>query len=372
MIGDLKIGDWVRWSLSETMSAGARNHRAHPARHPDRRSRDVDAARGAPVRHRLPQHPRSRGRYGVSGGAIAPHIRVVDLYDTHYGRIPTAEWPPHLPVGVVIDTGVAPGVIQRRPRSDDGPKRDCVTDGCDMPVTGGPCTRCGYPIAYTHPDCVSDALGMDVVYVNGTAMNVIGDHNVEYGVVRVSHSTGSLSAPYPIPPKPGDWVRWESVLRPRNWVEGELISIAGSKCDIKVQAEGDDRHRSVGPTETFGLHNDNLRRIKPPTPSGSSDFRADPDAKKPLNRVPLDVEYDGSTLRHLLLCDQLRRQIRPLGGPLTEFTAAQRSALATHWSDNLKGRIAAGPSPDAEAWRAERCRERVERERNRVLVDLDD
>lgn len=56
---------------------------------------------------------------------------------------------------------------------------------------------------------------------------------------------------------------------------------------------------------------------------------------------PLDVEYDGLTLRYLLLCDRLNRQ----EGETSTFTSAQRAAISAHWSAELRARIANAPKP---------------------------
>jgi len=75
---------------------------------------------------------------------------------------------------------------------------------------------------------------------------------------------------------------------------------------------------------------------------------------KPLD--PLDVEYDGLTLRELLTCDELQRREYLSPPPRRSWTPAQRAAVSAHWSAQLRAKVAAT----------------AELERNRVLVDLQD
>ena len=78
---------------------------------------------------------------------------------------------------------------------------------------------------------------------------------------------------------------------------------------------------------------------------------------------PLDAVIDGMTLRRLLELDTARRReqdLRSIPYGLSDlFTAAQREAVSAHWSAELRAKVAAAKAADAE------------RERNRVLVDLD-
>lgn len=65
---------------------------------------------------------------------------------------------------------------------------------------------------------------------------------------------------------------------------------------------------------------------------------------------PLDVEYDGATLRALLNIDDRRRDER---NPFRTLTPAQRAAVSAHWSAELRAKVAAG---QAAALQSERHR----------------
>lgn len=77
---------------------------------------------------------------------------------------------------------------------------------------------------------------------------------------------------------------------------------------------------------------------------------------------PLDVKYDGVTLRELIEQDQAARRERPyMRGPFDysgpgPMTPAQRAAVSAHWSAELRRKV------DASA----------ERDRNEVRIDLQD
>jgi hypothetical protein len=171
--------------------------------------------------------------------------------------------------------------------------------------------------------------------------------------------------------KKGDYVRWESAkpLMLDNWVEGEVAAIHADRdfstlgdhsvLSIDIRAEGRGRHQHGG-TQEFGVGGGSgytVRRI--PRPGALKLLRetmrtlavqaeyAEPD--------PLDVMYDGYTLRHLLGWDEAFRRRDAL--PVKRWlTPAQRAAISAHWSAQLRARIAAS----------------TERERNRVCVDLQD
>jgi hypothetical protein len=73
---------------------------------------------------------------------------------------------------------------------------------------------------------------------------------------------------------------------------------------------------------------------------------------------PLDVLYDGWTLRQLLEHNEKkRREDWHLAHP---YTPAQRAAVSAHWSAQLRAKVAASKAADAE------------RERNRVTVDMEE
>jgi hypothetical protein len=65
-------------------------------------------------------------------------------------------------------------------------------------------------VAFVHPNCVSDALAMDAVYVYGTAMIVKGSSDVPFGVVNVVERDAFSKQQYLIPRhlQPGDLVTW--------------------------------------------------------------------------------------------------------------------------------------------------------------------
>lgn len=67
---------------------------------------------------------------------------------------------------------------------------------------------------------------------------------------------------------------------------------------------------------------------------------------------PLDVKYDGVTLRDLLIDDERARRHE---GTHPRFTPAQRAAVSAHWSAELRARVAAAKA----------------KERERVVLDLD-
>src|SRR5678816_4146061 len=86
---------------------------------------------------------------------------------------------------------------------------------------------------------------------------------------------------------------------------------------------------------------------------------------------PLDVEYDGWTLRKLLYLEEKARHDNVVGQAARScFTPAQRAAVAAHWSAEPRAKVAAGPSLDGSTYGQRLARERRERDRARVLVDL--
>lgn len=72
----------------------------------------------------------------------------------------------------------------------------------------------------------------------------------------------------------------------------------------------------------------------------------------PLNRPtpgPLDIEYDGVTLRVLVERDRFnRREYAQRDGEATPFafTTAQRAAVSAHWSAELRAKVAAAKERD--------------------------
>lgn len=67
-----------------------------------------------------------------------------------------------------------------------------IGGACRMPASGGPCTVCGFPMAFAHPDCVDDALDhVDALYVNGTALFVMPSVDVMMGFVKIVQHNGN-------------------------------------------------------------------------------------------------------------------------------------------------------------------------------------
>ncbi len=63
---------------------------------------------------------------------------------------------------------------------------------------------------------------------------------------------------------------------------------------------------------------------------------------------PLDVEYDGVTLRCLLDCDQrIRREDGCYRSP-APWSAAQQAAISAHWSAELRAKVEASKQRDAD------------------------
>lgn len=93
---------------------------------------------------------------------------------------------------------------------------DCRNGGpCQMPASGGACTRCGYPVAFAHPDCVEDALEhVGALYVNGTALVIRPSLDTRLGFVLIYPNQGSPGEWHAIPgwadglDRKRCWVRW--------------------------------------------------------------------------------------------------------------------------------------------------------------------
>lgn len=72
---------------------------------------------------------------------------------------------------------------------------------CQTPSSGGPCTQCGYPIAYAHPTRLLDAFDVEAIWIGGTAILVKPQSNISPNVVRIFSSDHSW-VEHPIPKTP--------------------------------------------------------------------------------------------------------------------------------------------------------------------------
>lgn len=72
---------------------------------------------------------------------------------------------------------------------------------------------------------------------------------------------------------------------------------------------------------------------------------------------PLDVKYDGMTLRYLLDLDEVRQRAEQPHGRFKLYTPIQREAISAHWSAHLRAKIAASTAAE------------VQRDRGRVACD---
>ena len=185
----------------------------------------------------------------------------------------------------------------------------------------------------------------------------------------------------------GDYVLWENPDAPFGpvWITGTLLAIEHcntlATVDVKAcQNSGDGRLATfiVGRATKVGIVACPLQFISrptpPPTPSGIftrgiggglffNGIRITYDSLQPGETVvrpapdPLDVKHDGVTLRELLRVNERECRDGELdGGPTLPLAPAQRAAVSAHWSAELRRKVAASD----------------ERDRNRVLVDLQD
>lgn len=75
---------------------------------------------------------------------------------------------------------------------------------------------------------------------------------------------------------------------------------------------------------------------------------------------PLDVEYDGRSLRSLFRLDEHARRENVIGQTArSSMTPLQRTAISAHWSAQLRARVALSAAQDAAR-------------RPSVVVDMDD
>lgn len=148
----------------------------------------------------------------------------------------------------------------------------------------------------------------------------------------------------------GDYVRWEYGLlgyfaHPDNWAEGEVMGIDRVHADIRVERCG--LGTRTGTVTAFGYGRDigsTIRRILPA------------------------VSVDGLTP---VQCLAAFENMQMTDGRTRKLTALQLAVARGLHTVALRAKVAAGPSPDAERWREEQRRQRAERERSRVVVDLE-
>lgn len=123
---------------------------------------------------------------------------------------------------------------------------------------------------------------------------------------------------------------------------------------------------AIGRTDDGALGEAGRARLKHGPGGRGGSGPCDPDCRKcaleNAARDPLDVKHDGVTLRVLLVCDESNRREFGVATPSglipvrVSLTPAQRAAISAHWSAELRAKVAAS----------------AERDRNRVLVDLQD
>jgi len=109
--------------------------------------------------------------------------------------------------------------------------------------------------------------------------------------------------------------------------------------------------------ETDWTEAGDVKMNQPEIPDGSVTIR---DPLSPAVTGPLDVEYDGQTLRNLLSWDQRNRA--ETGGPRAcrlIMSDIQRAAVSAHWSAELRAKVAASSAAN------------VEHKQNQVMMPLD-
>lgn len=83
--------------------------------------------------------------------------------------------------------------------------------------TGGACSRCHYPVAYAHPTSLLAAFEVEVVWINGTAIEVRHDRTLVPGIARIYQRDGSFRD-HPIPETASVPVSWtQTDTAPVNW-----------------------------------------------------------------------------------------------------------------------------------------------------------
>lgn len=159
---------------------------------------------------------------------------------------------------------------------------------------------------------------------------------------------------------PGDPVRWEHRSEAGSWVTGVMVRwTAPETFELDVMAASSHHRKRVGGRFSFGLYCGSIRLMS----DVERDTQWSTDNPKPVDTTPpakdpMDVEYDGRTLRDLLQgAENLRRaeSVTPMTLPgwcgSSVYTPSQRAALSAHWSSELRKRIESGRSADREAWK---------------------
>jgi len=127
----------------------------------------------------------------------------------------------------------------------------------------------------------------------------------------------------------GDYVRWErGPDAPWNWAQGEIIEVSLIAILVQIEVQAPERsRRDIGQRRWLGIeknHGGVAHRVKRP----------------PVD--PLYVEYDGIPLGTLLHIDiDGRQDMRTAKAWGHTWTPAQRAAVSTHWSAQLRAKVAA-------------------------------
>lgn len=218
----------------------------------------------------------------------------------------------------------------------------------------------------------------------------------QIGILTADEARELLSQPDDEPISVGDWVRWEREPcgdRPAAWIEGEVLHVSEAIGDDRTYRIGVVRSQGfrIGGQPVVGVHCAKVTRIErrsgeswtasagPHDPvEASRDTISDQwrafykeamaasveEIREHLKGSgwsvawddepvdPLDAEYDGVTLRHLLASDETHRHER--NEPAYRLTAVQRAAISAHWSAELRAKVEASKA----------------KERERVVLDL--
>jgi hypothetical protein len=248
------------------------------------------------------------------------------------------------------------------------------------------------PVAQAHPEDVLAVFEHDAVWIDGNAMRVVGRSDIPKGTFcTVVHNVVGWHA---VPEPPHAFARGsEDAGHPcvtRTQEHGPSATGADGPCDPgcvkcanaalvmkspedtpELRAALASLGRSAGPfitVQCFEYTPEQRERIAALKITDLRRRLCLPDI--PTN--PLDVEYDGVTLRALIerssmiqreqpdaiACEDRHRAEPERYRPL--LTAVQRAAVSAHWSAELRAKVAASKAADKE------------REDRRVLVDLEE